>query len=217
MICCCSVAESCPTLYKPMNCRAPGFPVLYHLLEFPSSCLGWPAGPCGAARGSLAGGRLCGSGVTEAEPWSRSCPVISALRSEPRPVPQTTCTGPSAPVGSEPRDPASLRRKISGGRSDSRKFQKAKLKFAVLATVYVAFTLYSRASLVAQMVKRLPTMGETWVQSLGREHPLEKGMATHSSILAWEIPWVEEAGRLQSMGLQRVRHKRATSLLSKVI
>ena len=63
-----------------------------------------------------------------------------------------------------------------------------------------------RASLVAQVVKNLPAMQETWVQSLGQEDPLEKGMATHSSILAWEIPWTEEPGGLQSMGLQRVRH-----------
>ena len=61
-------------------------------------------------------------------------------------------------------------------------------------------------SLVAQMVKCLPTMQETQVQSLGREDPLEKEMATHSSILAWKIPWTEEPGRLQSMGLQRVGH-----------
>ena len=56
------------------------------------------------------------------------------------------------------------------------------------------------------MVKCLPTMRETCVQSLGREDPLEKEMATHSSILAWKIPWTEEPGRLQSMGSQRVRH-----------
>ena len=55
-------------------------------------------------------------------------------------------------------------------------------------------------SLVAQMVKRLPTMPETRVQSLGEEDPLEKAMATHSSTLAWKIPWTEEPGRLQSMG-----------------
>ena len=55
------------------------------------------------------------------------------------------------------------------------------------------------------MVKRLPTMQETQVQSLGREDPLEKEMATHSGILAWKIPWREEPG-LQSMGSQRVRH-----------
>ena len=59
---------------------------------------------------------------------------------------------------------------------------------------------------MAQTVKRLPTMRETWVQSLGREDLLEKEMATHSSILAWKIPWMEEPGKLQSMGLQRVGH-----------
>ena len=61
-------------------------------------------------------------------------------------------------------------------------------------------------SLVAQTVKRLSTMRETWVQSLGLEDPLEKEMAIHSSTIAWKIPWREEPGRLQSMGLQRVRH-----------
>ena len=55
-------------------------------------------------------------------------------------------------------------------------------------------------SLVAQMVKHLPTMWETWVQSLGWEDLLEKEMATHSSILAWKTPWMEEPGSLQSMG-----------------
>ena len=59
---------------------------------------------------------------------------------------------------------------------------------------------------VAQMVKNPSAMQETWVRSVGWEHPLEKGMATHSSILAWRIPWTEEPGRLQSMGSQRVRH-----------
>ena len=57
---------------------------------------------------------------------------------------------------------------------------------------------------MAQRVKRLPEMQETWVQSLGQEDPLEKEMATHSSTLAWKIPWTEEPGRLQSMGSQRV-------------
>ena len=62
------------------------------------------------------------------------------------------------------------------------------------------------ASLVAQTVKHLPAMWETWVQSLGWEDPLEKEMATHSSTLAWKIPRTEESGRLQSMGSQRVGH-----------
>ena len=66
--------------------------------------------------------------------------------------------------------------------------------------------LISSASLVAQTVKHLPTMRETRVQSLGQEDPLEKEMATHSSTLAWKIPWTEEPDRLPSMGSQRVGH-----------
>ena len=61
-------------------------------------------------------------------------------------------------------------------------------------------------SLVAQRVKHLPSMQETWVRSLGGEDPLEKEMATHSSILAWKTPWVEKPGGLHSMESQRVRH-----------
>ena len=60
-------------------------------------------------------------------------------------------------------------------------------------------------ALVAQIVKNLPAMWETWVQSLGWEVLLEEGMATHSSILAWRIPWTEESGRLQSMGVTKSR------------
>ena len=56
------------------------------------------------------------------------------------------------------------------------------------------------------MVKNLPAIQETWVQSLGQEDSLEKGMATHSSVLAWRVPWTEEPGRLSSMVSQRVRH-----------
>ena len=70
----------------------------------------------------------------------------------------------------------------------------------------------SLASLVAQRLKRLPAMQETWVRSLGWEDPLVKEMATHSSILAWRIPWTEEPGTLQSTGSQRVGHDWATSL-----
>ena len=67
-------------------------------------------------------------------------------------------------------------------------------------------------SLVAQTVKHLSTMWETQVQSLGWEDPLEKEMAIHSSTIAWKIPWTEEPGRLQSMGLQRAGHNCVTSL-----
>ena len=65
---------------------------------------------------------------------------------------------------------------------------------------------YSWASLVSQMVKNLPVVRETWLQSLGWEDPMQEGMATHSSILPGESPWTEEPGGLQSMGSQRVRH-----------
>jgi len=71
--------------------------------------------------------------------------------------------------------------------------------------------MWSWASVVAQMVKNPRAMPEIWVWSLSREDPLEKEMATHSSILAWRIPWTEEPGRLQSLGSQRVRYNWATN------
>ena len=75
----------------------------------------------------------------------------------------------------------------------------------VLTFSYFHDVSFREASLVAQRLKRLPAMWEIWVRSLGWEDPLEKETATHSSILAWRIPWTEEPGRLQSMGSQRVR------------
>ena len=78
--------------------------------------------------------------------------------------------------------------------------------------IFEVISLSLGTSLVAQTIKHLPTMQETWVQSLGWEDALEKEMATHSSILAWNIPWTEEPGRLQSTGSQRVRHDRVASL-----
>ena len=68
----------------------------------------------------------------------------------------------------------------------------------------IALISHTRTSLLAQMVKRLSTMPETWVQSLGSEDTLEKEMAIHSRTIAWEIPWTEKLGRLQSMGSQIV-------------
>ena len=70
----------------------------------------------------------------------------------------------------------------------------------------------SGTSLVAQRIKHLSTMRETWIRSLGREDPLEKEMAIHPSTIARKIPWTEEPGKLQSMGSQRVGHDSATSL-----
>ena len=84
------------------------------------------------------------------------------------------------------------------------------MDFVLVMFLYSLFLLWT--SLVAQTVKRLSTMRETRVQSLGQEDPLEKGMAIHSSTIAWRIPWTEEPGRQQSMGSQRVRHDWATSL-----
>ena len=72
------------------------------------------------------------------------------------------------------------------------------LKYINVSNQYVI-----HLKIIAQLVKNLPTMQETWVQSLGRDVPLEKEMATHSSILAWKIPWTEEPGRLQSMEFSR--------------
>ena len=78
-------------------------------------------------------------------------------------------------------------------------------RIAMLFDIYISLC-YLRTSLVAQKLKCLPAMWETWVPSLGQEGPLEKEMATHSSIVAWRIPWTEEPGGLQSTGSQRVRH-----------
>ena len=96
------------------------------------------------------------------------------------------------------------------------KFKKKKKAGAYRSWFYPfarAFdVVQGHASLVAQTVKHLPALQETRLQFLGREDPLEKEMAIHSSTLAWKIPWMEEPDRLQSMGLQRVGHNWATSL-----
>ena len=85
---------------------------------------------------------------------------------------------------------------------------KSSLSLLIFCQVLLLITncRYLQASLVVQMVRNLPGMQETQVQSLGWEEPLERGMATHSSVLAWRIPWTEEPGGLQSKGLQRVGH-----------
>ena len=80
------------------------------------------------------------------------------------------------------------------------------LDFSVHGILQARILEWVAISFVRQKVKHLPTMRETRVQSLGQEDPLEKEMATHSSTLAWKIPWTEEPGRLQSMGSQRVGH-----------
>ena len=87
------------------------------------------------------------------------------------------------------------------------------LKFATPQMIKYFSSLIG-TSLVTQTVKNMPAMLETWVQSLGWEDPLEKGMATHCSILAWRIPWTEEPCRLLSIRLQRVRHDWVTNTLT---
>ena len=79
----------------------------------------------------------------------------------------------------------------------------SKCSFAFILNILILALTYS---LVAQMVKCLSTMRETWAQSLVWEDPLEKEMAIYSSTIAWKIPWIEEPGRLQSLGSQRVGH-----------
>ena len=85
-----------------------------------------------------------------------------------------------------------------------------KLAFKRIVKHFLDAALWPRASLVAQTVKNLPSMREIWVRSLGWKDPLEEGMETHSSILAWRIPWTEEPGKLQSMESQRVRYDQTT-------
>ena len=84
--------------------------------------------------------------------------------------------------------------------------KRMEAKIEKMQEMFTKDLLRTGTSLVAQTVKRLPTMWETQVQSLGRKNLLEKEIATHSSILAWKIPWTEERGRLQSMRSQRVGH-----------
>ena len=88
---------------------------------------------------------------------------------------------------------------------EERKDPSRKKAFFVVGFIFIG------SFLVAQMVKKLSAMQETWIRSLSQEDPLEKGMVTHSSILAWRTPWTEEPGGLQSMGLQRAGHDWATN------
>ena len=85
------------------------------------------------------------------------------------------------------------------------------MRYPVRKVAFQVSDYYGTSFLLAQTTKNLPAMQENWVRSLGWEAPLKKGMATHSSILAWKIPWTEEPDGLQSPGLQRVRHNWMTN------
>ena len=95
-------------------------------------------------------------------------------------------------------------------RSPSVSHDHESLKSAGVQAEYYLL-LYGPNGIMAQMIKSLPAIQETWVQSLGWEDPLEEGMAIHSSILAWEIPWTEKPGGLQSLGSCRIRNDSATN------
>ena len=86
------------------------------------------------------------------------------------------------------------------------------MTYSYVIYINIRYIFCVHASLVAQTVKHLPTIWETWLWALGQEDPLEKEMAPHSSILAWKILWMEEPGRLQSTESQRVEHDWATEL-----
>jgi len=94
---------------------------------------------------------------------------------------------------------------LSFGKNYLTEILKRQLCHSVIQSCVQHFLrVYWFASLVAQMVRNLPAMKETWVRFPGQEAPLEKGMVTHSSTLAWRIPWTEEPGGLQSMGSKRI-------------
>ena len=123
--------------------------------------------------------------------------------------------GDLANPGIEPRSPTLQEDSLPSeppGKPNFWVYKHQRLEACLSSFIFVNLCYIGVASLVAQRVKHLPAMQETWVPSLGQEDPLEKEMATHSSILAWRIPWTEEPGRLQSRGSQRVRHNWATSL-----
>ena len=97
--------------------------------------------------------------------------------------------------------------RVSNGKHCQTANRMSSYKQTGLSFINIVHVILNPAPLVAQMVKNLPAMREAWVWSLGGEDPLEKGTATHSSILTWKIPWIEEPGGLESMGLQRFGHE----------
>ena len=194
IVCACSVALSCPTLCDLMDCSPPGSSVpgfsrqeYWIGLTFPSR--GHLPNP-GIESTSLTS--ICIGRPLPYHQHHLGSPIITLY---PLPFPQfKTC-------------PPRLKRD-----SDIGIYHSYVLCFAL--TTFTTTYYYTWASLVAQMVKHLSATQETWVWSLGWEDALEKEMATHSSILAWTIPWTVEPSGLLSMGSQRVGHDWATSLSS---
>ena len=152
---------------------------------------------------TLKAGGCVGADTPEIRPHCKTGPVLG----------HGPLSSPESP--GYPLCPSAGRAQRSQDAALSVKQLKERVPQATASTVWLspsALVLYliyggqHRASLVAHRLKHLPAMWETWVQSLGQEDPLEKEMATHSSILAWRIPWTEEPDGLQSTGSQRVRH-----------
>ena len=201
-----SVTQSCLNLCDPLDCSTPSFPVYHQLPELvqthvhqvgdviqPSHLLQPPSPIAFPVSGSFLKSWLFASGGQSA--------VASASASV-------------LPMNIQGWFPLGWTCLISlQSKELSRVFSNTTIwKYQFFGTQPSLWSNSLGTSLVAQTVKCLPTVWETWVQSLGREDPLEKEMATHFSTLAWKIPWMEEPGRLQSMGLQRVRHDWVTEL-----
>ena len=186
-----------------MYCSMPGFPVHNHLLGLAQTHVHWVSD-------AISSSVVPYSSCLQSFPVLRSFPVSRLFTSGGQNI------GASASVSIPPMNiqdwfPLGLTGLISlQSKGLSRVFSTVQKHqfFSTQPSLWASSHIHTWLldSLVAQMVKNLPLMQETWVQSLGWEDPLEEGMATHFSILAWRTPWTEEPGGLQSMGSQRVGH-----------
>ena len=202
---CCSVAKSCLTVCDHMECSTPSFPVFHYFPKFAQTRIHWvndtiqPSQICHPL--FLMPSILPSIRVS----WTRlsRLPIHRILQAR-----ILECVAILFSRGhSQPRD----RTQISCIAGRFFTVWATREALINMALGFGKFFSLLQTSLVAQMVKRLPTMRETWVRSLCREDPLENEMATLSSTLTWKTPLTEENGRLQSVWLQRVRHDWATS------
>ena len=172
-----SVAQSCPTLWDPMNHSTPGLPVHHQLPEFTQTHVHWVS-----------------DAIWPSQPLSSPSPPAFDLSQH---------QGLFKWVSSSHRVAKVLEFQLQ---HQSSLTKGAKTKWQM----DIEISKISGASMVAQLVKNLPAMQETWVWSLIWEDPLEEGTANHTSIRVWKIPWTEEPGQLQYMWSQRVGHDWAT-------
>jgi len=172
------MAQLCPTLCDPINHSTPGLPVYHQLLSLPKPVsIEWWCHP------TISSSVVPFSSCPQSFPASVSFPMCQLFASSGQSIGVSASTS-VLPMNTQDWSPLGWTGWIS-------------LQSKGLSRIFSNTT-----SLVAQRLKHLPGMRETWVWSLGREDPLEKEMATQSSTLAWRIPWREEPCRLQSMGLQ---------------